>query len=318
VSHRGTDASGTISSSMTLKAGIDYYFRQFSGSRNRWGDYSGVAVDPVDQCFWVYNEWADTRGTVTNGNQDGQWNTRVGKACTCRGTETSGDSDGDGICDAQDNCPATPNHDQANADGDSLGDACDPCPSNSSGACTAPSADLSIAKSDGVSAIAPGTATTYSIVVTNPSANAVSNVTVADTFTSNLAGCTWTCSASSGGSCPNAFGVGDISQKVVVGAAGTVTFNATCTVKSSASGSISNTATVAYSNDPNSGNNSATDVDTISAAAADLSIANTDGVASVSAGNNMTYTITATNPAAFGVSGVGVSDSFPGTLSGCS
>src|SRR5262249_7737473 len=123
-SHRGKDAWGVVSASKTLKSGVDWYFREFSGTRNRWGDYSGVAVDPADECFWVYNEWADTRGNVTNGTQDGQWNTTAGKACVCRGTESSGDSDGDGICDSQDNCPSTPNHDQLDSDGDGTSDAC--------------------------------------------------------------------------------------------------------------------------------------------------------------------------------------------------
>ncbi len=290
--------------------------RTFGTGRNRWGDYSGAVVDPVDQCFWIYNEWADTRGTVISG-EDGQWNTTVGKACTCRGTESSGDSDGDGICDAEDNCPSTPNHDQLDSDGDGKGDACDPCPSNSSAACTAPSADLSITKTDGVTVILPGASTTYTITVTNPTANAVSSVTVADAFSTNLVGCNWTCSATSGGSCPNGYGVGDINQKVVVGGSGTVTFSATCTVKSTFSGSLVNTATVAYANDPNSANNTATDTDTVTNAATDLSITNSDGVSSLNAGSNTTYSIVVTNPAAFAVSSVGVSDTFPATLTGC-
>ena len=40
------DAAGTVQPSLTLMAGRDWYFRQFGGTRNRWGDYSGICVDP--------------------------------------------------------------------------------------------------------------------------------------------------------------------------------------------------------------------------------------------------------------------------------
>jgi hypothetical protein len=71
------DPAGTLQPSLTVKAGEDWYFRQFSGTRNRWGDYSGIAVDPIEtDKFWVFNEFADTRGTPTNSpSQDGRWGT---------------------------------------------------------------------------------------------------------------------------------------------------------------------------------------------------------------------------------------------------
>ena len=70
----------TTGPSRILREGVDFYFRRFGGPTNRWGDYSGMAVDPVDDCFWVYNEYASTRGTVTNG-QDGRWATVFGNFC---------------------------------------------------------------------------------------------------------------------------------------------------------------------------------------------------------------------------------------------
>ena len=84
------DPAGTLGPSGTIKAGVDYYIRTFdspicSGSpaRNRWGDYSGISVDPTDdRIFWVYNEFADLRGTATAGGcngrpalEDGRWGT---------------------------------------------------------------------------------------------------------------------------------------------------------------------------------------------------------------------------------------------------
>lgn len=84
------DPAGTTSGSATLFAGADSYIRTFCG-RNRWGDYSGVAVDPVDGCFWVYNKHAIATGTTTSIDCDGdgsdetiesgRWSTGYGKVC---------------------------------------------------------------------------------------------------------------------------------------------------------------------------------------------------------------------------------------------
>ena len=314
VSRRATDASGVVSAAQTLRAGTDFYLRTFGGGSNRWGDYSGVSTDPANQCFWIYNQYAMTRGTVFGG-EDGRWATTVGRACVCQGDEVA-DTDLDGICDNLDNCDNNANFGQQNADGDAFGDACDACPGNATVGCTAPSADLSISKTNGVNGLSPGAATTYTITVSNPSANAVSNVTVSDSFPASLAGCTWTCAASGTGSCPVAFGSGNISQSVVIAAGGTVTFSATCTVFNTASGSVVNTASVSYANDPASGNNSATDTDGLGPTA-DLSITKTDGATSINAGANVTYTIVATNPATSAVSNVAVADTFPASLSAC-
>jgi hypothetical protein len=77
------DPAGTVSSTATLAAGTDFYKRFFSGTRNRWGDYSGLALCPLGEAdFWVYNEYAGPRGSAGTGSQgaeDGRWYTRVGK-----------------------------------------------------------------------------------------------------------------------------------------------------------------------------------------------------------------------------------------------
>lgn len=74
-----TDSPGSVQPSVVFAAGLDYYYRRFSGTRNRWGDYSGMSMDPVDdETFWVFNEYALYRGTVLGGypGQDGRWGTR--------------------------------------------------------------------------------------------------------------------------------------------------------------------------------------------------------------------------------------------------
>src|SRR6185369_8972255 len=179
-------------------------------------------------------------------------------------------------------------------------------------------ADLSITKTDGITTVLAGASPTYTIKVTNPATVAVTNVAVADTFPAALTGCAWTCVASGTGACESASGSGNIATtaNTIAGSSGTLTFSATCTVSGTATGSLVNSASVAYGNDINAANNSATDTDTITPLA-DLSITNTNGLTAVNAGSSVTYTITATNPSANTVSPVTVTDTFPAILSVC-
>ncbi len=74
-----TDAAGTTPHTGVLKAGTDYYIRTFGSGRNRWGDYTGISVDPADgTTFWLFNQYAMSRGTELNG-EDGRWATAFGK-----------------------------------------------------------------------------------------------------------------------------------------------------------------------------------------------------------------------------------------------
>lgn len=76
-----SDPPGFMGGSAPLALGVDYYIRRFGGARNRWGDYSGLAVDPVDEAtFYVYNEYAGPRGTVIPSLplEDGRWHTKLG------------------------------------------------------------------------------------------------------------------------------------------------------------------------------------------------------------------------------------------------
>jgi len=75
-----TDPAGTVQSTGMLAAGLDYYTRTFNSGRNRWGDYSGISIDPGDEVtFWVYNEYADARGTpLGTPTETGRWATEWG------------------------------------------------------------------------------------------------------------------------------------------------------------------------------------------------------------------------------------------------
>jgi hypothetical protein len=69
-----TDPAGQISSSGVLAAGLDAYEQPDQAGRNRWGDYSGMALDPADEVtFWAYNEYA-----LPEQGLGGRWGTRWG------------------------------------------------------------------------------------------------------------------------------------------------------------------------------------------------------------------------------------------------
>ncbi len=69
-----TDPAGTVGSTGALAAGTASYVLTDSVGRNRWGDYSGSALDPADEAtFWFFNERAITPGAFSS-----QWATQFG------------------------------------------------------------------------------------------------------------------------------------------------------------------------------------------------------------------------------------------------
>jgi uncharacterized repeat protein (TIGR01451 family) len=176
-------------------------------------------------------------------------------------------------------------------------------------------ADLSVTKTDGQTTAMAGNPVTYTITVTNDGPDPVTGATVMDTFPVALGGVNWNCSASAGSRCGAASGSGNISQTVNLLSGGTATFLATGTLSPAATGTLSNTATVTLAGvaDPTPGNNSATDTDTV-VPIADLSITKTDGQATASPGQPVTYTIVASNGGPNPVTGATVVDTVPASL----
>jgi uncharacterized repeat protein (TIGR01451 family) len=174
--------------------------------------------------------------------------------------------------------------------------ALDPDPANNSATdidTLTPSADLTITKTDGITAT-PGGAVTYTIVASNAGPSSVTGATVADTFPGVLT-CTWTCVGAASGTC-TAAGSGNINDTVNLPAGGSVTYTVACTISVSAVGSLVNTATVTSAvTDPSPANNSATDTDTL-VSQAGAAVAGTKTVTGTFAvGATVTYTVTLTN-----------------------
>ncbi len=55
------DDAGSMRDVYIYKEGLSSYYKTYGGDRNRWGDYSSVSVDPVEDIdFWAVHEYAET------------------------------------------------------------------------------------------------------------------------------------------------------------------------------------------------------------------------------------------------------------------
>jgi uncharacterized repeat protein (TIGR01451 family) len=178
--------------------------------------------------------------------------------------------------------------------------ATDPNPANNSATDSdtigAAQADLGITKTDGVTTATAGGTVTYTIVASNAGPSAVIGATVADTFPSSTS-CSWFCIGAGGGTC-TAAGGGNINDSVNLPVGGTASYTALCSLATSATGTLVNTATVTVptgATDPNPANNSATDTDTVNPPPG-ASVSGTKTVSGTFAvGETVTYTVTLTN-----------------------
>ena len=177
-------------------------------------------------------------------------------------------------------------------------------------------ANLSISKTDNTATASPGGSVTYQIVVGNAGPNDASAV-ITDTFPGSLSACTWTCSATAGNCGPGS--TGNISDSGNIQAGGSLTYTAGCTIDVAATGTLSNTATVAINDptqqDPNTANNSATDVDTL-VPTADLALSLTDNRGFAQLGDSLDYVINVDNSAGPSTVSATVSDTLPAQLTG--
>ena len=179
-------------------------------------------------------------------------------------------------------------------------------------------ADLSVTKDDGVTSAVPGQTVFYTIVASNSGPSGVSDAALTDTFPTGFL-CTWTSVAAGGasGNTNNAVPAGSLSETLNLPSSSSVTYTVTCSIPADATGTISNTASIASMalNDPDTSNNNATDNNTTLTPQADLGVTKTDGVTSATPGGQVVYTIVATNSGPSEDPAVAMADTFPGVLS---
>jgi uncharacterized repeat protein (TIGR01451 family) len=187
-------------------------------------------------------------------------------------------------------------------------------------------ADVSISKTDAPDPVAPGAQLTYTVTVGN-SGSAAANVSWSDALPANLNFVSlssppgWTCSV------PPAGTNGSVSCSIgSLPDAASEVFSLVTDVAFAAAGStLTNTANVTTSTfDPGSANNTATSTTNVDAAAPSLSItkvlsstADNDGSSSVTAGDQLNYTVTAKNTGNIPLTGVVVSDDHFGATQSC-
>jgi len=165
-------------------------------------------------------------------------------------------------------------------------------------------ADLAVAQDDGTTVAVPGSPLTYTITVTNHGPDAVSALQLKDTVPAALLAPVFTPVVGSYNPDSGAW------TGLSLPAGHSVTLMLSGTVDPMAMGMLVNTATVATMVgvlDPNAGNDSATDTDTL-APAANLALAMTDSPDPVAAGGALTYILTATNLGTAQATGVTLTD----------
>ncbi len=102
---RRDDVPGTTHTVTTLKAGVDTYNKDFASGRNRWGDFSALAVDPTDGAtFWTLQEYAESEFFPGGcGTDTGRWATWWG-AFRFPACQADVDCDDTLVCNGQEFC----------------------------------------------------------------------------------------------------------------------------------------------------------------------------------------------------------------------
>jgi uncharacterized repeat protein (TIGR01451 family) len=194
----------------------------------------------------------------------------------------------------------------------------DPDPANNSATDTdalTPVADLAITKTDGVTSAVPGTSDTYTIVVSNNGPSTAVGAPVTDVFPAAFTAANWVAVVSAGSSVAAPSGTGNINTMVTLLPGGTATFTAVGQISSSATGSLTNTASVAPpagATDPDLTNNDASDTDAIPTA--DLSVLKTVSNPTPNVGDTITFTVTLSDQGPDAATNVQVTDLLPAGL----
>lgn len=124
--------------------------------------------------------------------------------------------------------------------------------------------DVRVNKSNGTFFVLPGAAVNYDIVVSNAGPDAAFGVQIADNVPLSLQSCVTGCVATSGGSCAVGSGPPSVAATADLPAGGSATLSLDCTLSPSATGFLSNTASVVVPEghlDAATGDDVATDVD---------------------------------------------------------
>jgi uncharacterized repeat protein (TIGR01451 family) len=195
----------------------------------------------------------------------------------------------------------------------------DPTPGNNTGTATTTvntQADLSVTKTDAPDPVTAGNNLTYTVTLTNNGPSDAQGVSLTDSVPANTTFVSETQNSGPAFTCANPAvgGTGTVSCTIATLASGaSATFTIVVHVNASTAdgATITNSATAAATTtDPTPGNNTAT-ATTMVNTRADLSVTKTDAPDPVTAGNNLTYTVTLTNNGPSDAQAVSLTDSVP-------
>lgn len=173
-----------------------------------------------------------------------------------------------------------------------------------------PEVDLAVTKTDGQTSAVPGTMVTYTVTVTNNGPSTISSLTLTDTIPAALGGVTFTPSTGSYNSGTGAW------SGLTLASGQSITMQVKGTIDPAATGNLVNSVTVAPpsgATDTNSGNNTASDTDTLTPQV-DLAVTKTDNSTTAVPGTNVTYTIVVSNSGPSTANGVTVNDVLPSNI----
>jgi uncharacterized repeat protein (TIGR01451 family) len=192
----------------------------------------------------------------------------------------------------------------------------DPTPPNNTttaGNTAAPQADLFITKHSSPVPFVSGSPLTYAITVFNAGPSDAIGAHLLDTVPSQLAAFTWTCAGSGGATCATSSGTGTIDTLVDLPAGTSVNVTLTGTIAAGITGTIVNSATITPPvgvSDPNPGNNTANDSNS-GEPLSDIRVTKTADRLTPLVGEEVTFTIVATNAGPSDATGVALTDAMP-------
>jgi len=67
---KGTDAPGILRNAVRIQAGLAGYKDPNRNGLDPWGDFNGIALDPVDKTVWLFSEFV--KSPTDWGTQIGQ------------------------------------------------------------------------------------------------------------------------------------------------------------------------------------------------------------------------------------------------------
>lgn len=177
-------------------------------------------------------------------------------------------------------------------------------------------ADLRITKTS-MGTVTPGQTVTWTVTATNAGPDAVTNATIGDVLPMGVSSATWSATATGGATGFSASGSGNISNTVSMPVGSSIIYTVVATISPSATGTITNTATIsppADTGDPNTSNNTATDPVTLTPSA-DMAITKSQASPNPAIpGQQVTWTITVQNNGPSAAAGVTATDTVPASV----